>query len=86
MTDEQRNERIHHHIYETCEGIQEHAERIVALEELVQKAYATIETLCGCVENSPGCALCPANQDEDKGCGSDEVYSSMRELGIEVQA
>lgn len=35
MTDEQRQARLRHHMYETCEGIAEHAERIVALEELV---------------------------------------------------
>lgn len=35
MTPEQRAERVHHHMYDTCEGIAEHAERIVALEELV---------------------------------------------------
>ena len=34
MTDEERKARIHHHMYETCEGIAEHAERIVALEDL----------------------------------------------------
>jgi len=34
MTDEERKARIHHHMYETCEGIAEHAERIVTLEEL----------------------------------------------------
>lgn len=32
-------ERVHHHMYETCEGIAEHAERIVSLEELVQDLY-----------------------------------------------
>ena len=36
MTDEERQQRIHHHMYTTCEGIAEHAERIVKLEELVQ--------------------------------------------------
>jgi hypothetical protein len=34
MTDEQRKARIHHHMYTTNEGIAEHAERIVKLEEL----------------------------------------------------
>ena len=34
MTDEERKARIHHHMYTTNEGIAEHAERIVALEEL----------------------------------------------------
>lgn len=28
------DERVRHHLYETCEGILEHAERIAALEEL----------------------------------------------------
>ena len=34
------DERIHYHMYETCEGIAEHAERIVALEKLVFDALA----------------------------------------------
>lgn len=37
MTPEQRNQRIYHHLYETCEGISEQTERIVKLEELVEK-------------------------------------------------
>jgi len=37
MTDEQRAKRIHHHMYETCEGIAEHAERIVRLEDENEK-------------------------------------------------
>ena len=44
MTDEQRAARLRHHMYETCEGIAEHAERIVALEELV----ADYVEHCGC--------------------------------------
>lgn len=35
MTPEQREKRLYHHMYETCEGIREQSERIVALEELV---------------------------------------------------
>ena len=35
MTDQERAERLRHHMYETCEGIQQQSERIVALEELV---------------------------------------------------
>lgn len=34
MTDEQRKERLNYHMYTTCETPAEHAERIVALEEL----------------------------------------------------
>jgi hypothetical protein len=44
MTDEQRQARLRHHMYETCEGIAEHAERIVALEELVADYIRD----CGC--------------------------------------
>lgn len=35
MTEEQREERLRHHLYETNEGIREQSERIVKLEELV---------------------------------------------------
>ena len=54
------------------------------LRELVKKAYAFIETLCEIVENSPGCFMCPANQDEDNPCGSAVIYGRMLDLGIEV--
>ena len=50
MTEEQKAERLYHHIYETCEGIQEHAERIVALEELVEDMLTEMRDydLIGC--------------------------------------
>lgn len=35
MTDEERQERLRHHMYDTNEGIREQSERIVKLEELV---------------------------------------------------
>ena len=35
MTPEQRQARMYYHLYETNEGIEEHAKRIVDLEELV---------------------------------------------------
>ena len=54
------------------------------LRELVREAYTSIETLCEIVENSPGCYMCPTNQDEDKPCGSAVIYGRMRDLGIEV--
>ena len=53
------------------------------LRELARESYAVIESLCELVENSPGCSMCPTNQDEDKACGSAEVYCRMRELGVE---
>ncbi len=44
MTDEQRAKRVHYHMYETCEGIREHAERIVKLEELCADLYRSLRT------------------------------------------
>ena len=56
------------------------------LRELVQEAYAFSEALCEVVENSPGCFMCPANQDEDNPCGSAVIYDRMRELGVKAKA
>ena len=54
------------------------------LWELVRDMYACIEALCSMVENSPGCSMCPTNQDEERACASADVYCRMRELGVEV--
>lgn len=61
MTDKERQARIHHHMYTTNEGIAEHAERIVALEELCELMWNAITTSClkcefksDCVENHNG--------------------------------
>lgn len=54
------------------------------LRELVQDMYACIEALCSMVENSPGCSMCPTNQDEEKPCAAADVYCRMRELGVEA--
>ena len=35
MTPEQRAARLHYHLYDSLEGIEQQSERIVALEELV---------------------------------------------------
>ena len=59
-------------------------EYIDNLRELVRFANKTVEGLCGIVENSPGCSMCPLNQDEDKGCGAAELFSRMKELGVEA--
>mgnify|MGYP006958188369 CR=1 FL=1 len=45
MTDEERNQRIHHYMYTTNEGIAEHAERIVALEEENAKLVSVLHEL-----------------------------------------
>ena len=46
MTEEQRQERLNHHMYDTCEGIKEQSERIVALEELVGDLWAFVNIRC----------------------------------------
>lgn len=58
--------------------------QVAELRELVLFANKTVEGLCEMVENSPGCFMCPLNQDEDRACGAAELYDRMRELGIEV--
>ena len=66
----------------TCiESLQAENEK---LQELVKNMYACIETLCSMVENSPGCSMCPTNQDEEKPCAAADAYCRMRELGVEV--
>ena len=53
MTPDQRADRIWHHEMETCEGIHEHAERIAALEELVEDMWAFLNNNFKC--KSTGC-------------------------------
>lgn len=81
MTDEQRAQRIHHHMYDTNEGIAEHAERIVALEELVAEMYEAVKCCCG--ECWFGYGNNPAKC-ENENCGYRKEYVAMRELGIEA--
>ena len=69
-------ERVHHHMYDTCEGIAEHAERIVALEELVRDM---MQAWWACDNER-----CPRHDERcEKGqyCAFDE---RAKELGIEV--
>lgn len=84
MTDEQRAKRLHYHMYETCEGIQEHAERIVKLEELVLE-YTQLSqngmVICLDIEHNLQCSHfweCPG------GRGRCALVRAARELGIEV--
>lgn len=84
MTDEERAKRIYHHTYVTCEGIQEHAERIVALEELVAGlfAYARLRAIGAC--ECDGCMYrerCTA-EDPDSCLAIEWFEHDMRELGI----
>lgn len=64
--------------------LQEVLDENAKLRELVLFANKTVEGLCEMVENSPGCFMCPLNQDEDRACGAAELYDRMRELGVEV--
>lgn len=84
MTDEERKARVHYHMYETCEGIAEHAERIVRLEEentklreLVQLMVKRHAPTSPC-KNVP-CGECPVKDE------CDQEDALMRELGIEVE-
>lgn len=70
MTEQERAERLRHHMYETCEGIAEHAERIVALEELVADYIRD----CGCSGE-------PCPQYEDGSC-----HLLVRAMGLGVLA
>jgi hypothetical protein len=73
MTDEQRVERIRYHLYESNEGIQEHAERIVALEEL-------------CLDMWFWCFIHPMDSESEELQMShiDGIRERMRALGIEA--
>ena len=79
MTPEQRAARLHYHLYETCEGIREHAERIVALEELALLNWEWAQTCCADCrlrDDYCGCAV-------DRECNFErEVWNIMRELGV----
>lgn len=46
MTDDQKAKRLHYHMYESLEGIEEHAERIVSLEVLCQEMYPYVGESC----------------------------------------
>ena len=74
-------------IYSTIVGIANDVSELEVendkLKKLVQFANQTVEGLCGMVENSPGCALCPLNQDEDRACGAAELFSRIQELGLD---
>lgn len=89
MTDEQRAKRIHHHMYETCEGIAEHAERIVRLEEENEKLRELVRDMWNDIPKSESCGW---DMSTNTCTGSDECIGEcsywyrMRELGIEVDS
>lgn len=75
MTPEQRAARLHHHMYETCEGIAEHAERIVDLEELVADMFAFLD--------GADCARFPAGDVVITQAQVGNFYDRMRELEVD---
>lgn len=70
------DERVYHHMYETNEGIAEHAERIASLEELVRWMYDCMDESCA-VQHPY--APTPINYDQLM-----QAQARARELGIEV--
>ena len=52
MTEEQRNKRIEYHLYKSNEGITEHVERIVSLEELCQDLYQRLKVASDATDNA----------------------------------
>ena len=68
----------------TAQHVAELERENAKLRELVRFANKTVEGLCGLVENSPGCSMCPLNQDEDRACGAAELFSRMLELGVDA--
>lgn len=80
MTD--HDKRVYHHMYETNEGIWEHAERIAKLEELVRELWeGYMDPPCeDCpLKDKPVCTDCPICAREAA------VIDHMRELGVEVE-
>ena len=77
MTPEQRAARLHYHMYDSLEGIEQQSERIVALEELVQEIWKS------CPTDEDDCNRCPHRlvEDDEDWC---DIPIRMRELGIEV--
>lgn len=66
------------------ELLQEARAENAKLRELVRDMNACIEALCSMVENSPGCSMCPTNQDEERPCAAADVYCRMRDLGVDA--
>lgn len=72
MTPEQRAARLHYHMYDSLEGIEQQSERIVALEELVEDLWPYAE---GVWKHWP---LPPDSTERS------ELLERMRKWGIEV--
>lgn len=78
MTDEQRDQRIYHHLYETCEGIAQQTERIVKLEELVARLYRFADHECQQRETCEGCPMFG----EGMPCDLSKAFRALQELEV----
>ena len=78
MTPEQRDQRIYHHLYETCEGISEHAQRIVKLEELVAGLYRFADHECQQRESCEGCPMLG----EGIPCELSKAFRALQEMEV----
>lgn len=76
MTDEQRAERLHYHMYDSLEGIEDHAKRIVALEELVVNIW-NVARLMDANRHIDGMRITEEFRRE--------CEKAFKELGIEVE-
>ena len=78
MTD--HDKRVYHHMYETNEGIAEHAERIAKLEELVLvlRNCADESGYCDC----DTCLINGAESTYEPSCGCDTLREMIQELGL----
>ena len=76
MTESERAERLHHHMYDTCEGIREHAERIVALEGLVADIWTS------CPVSLDDCKECRHHVTNGRGGAECELLGRIKELGV----
>lgn len=86
MTEQERAERLRHHMYDTCEGIQQQSERIVALEELVGDLYKFADGMCNQRNECSTCMFSRTYQiDGDTwttSCPSNELYARIESLGV----
>ena len=78
MTDEKRQARIRHHLYETNEGIEEHAKRIVDLEELVKDMW---DGMCGYAHDCRNCEHYELFEGQ-RFVGECAYHRRIKELGV----
>ena len=81
MTEDQKAKGLHYHMYDSLEGIKEHSERIVELEEIASTLYVGADRLCKQVVLT--CDRCPYVS-VGVPCGLTKAYDKLREMGVDV--